>query len=134
MSGGNISVKTFITTSENSPKKLVLQFDASLLNQEGIKQTVAETINQMAPVIKKVESLPNGNILMISLDTSTLKVCLFEDNNVEATCKIIDAEIKIIPTSNLSNKKATVHDPNSNLSTNLKNTIEQATEYVLSLD
>lgn len=128
-----ISVSTSIGNNDNGQKILIIQFDASLLNEKGIKQTVAKTINQIQPRIKNVESLSNGNINVVTLDTSTLDVRLFEDNDnneksVEATCNIVDVEIQVVTKNKIGSTRAIISDPNLNLSTDLKKTIEQITE------
>ena len=124
----NISLECKFGTNNSGHEILIISFDASNLNESGMQQAVAGAVNQMSKSIQIIENQKNNIIRIRYLDKESLDVTLFDDNILEATCRIIDTTIQIVSkqVANSSQVEVEIQDLDSTLPSHMKDKITEA--------
>lgn len=124
----NISLECNFGTNDSGHEILIISFDASNLNESGMQQAVAGAVNQMSKSIQIIENQKDNIIRIRYLDKESLDVTLFDDNILEATCRIIDTSMQIVSkqVSNSSQIEVEIQDLDSVLPSYMKDKITEA--------
>ena len=123
----NISLECNFGTNDSDHEILIISFDASNLNERGMQQAVAGAVNQMSKSIQIIENQKDNIIRIRYLDKESLDVSLFDDNILEATCRIIDTTMQIVSkqVSNSSQIEVEIQDLDSSLPSYMKDKITE---------
>jgi hypothetical protein len=124
----NISLECNFGTNDSGHEILIISFDASNLNESGMQQAVAGAVNQMSKSIQIIENQKDNIIRIRYLDKESLDVTLFDDNILEATCRIIDTSMQIVSkqVANSSQIEVEIQDLDSVLPSYMKDKITEA--------
>lgn len=124
----NISLECNFGTNYSGHEILIISFDASNLNESGMQQAVAGAVNQMSKSIQIIENQKDNIIRIRYLDKESLDVTLFDDNILEATCRIIDTSMQIVSkqVANSSQIEVEIQDLDSTLPSYMKDKITEA--------
>ena len=124
----NVSLECNFGTNDSGHEILIISFNASNLNEIGMQQAVAGAVNQMSKSIQIIENQKNNIIRIRYLDKESLDVTLFDDNILEATCRIIDTSMQIVSkqVSNSSQIEVEIQDLDSTLPSYMKDKITEA--------
>jgi len=123
----NISLECNFGTNDSDHEILIISFDASNLNERGMQQAVAGAVNQMSKSIQIIENQKDNIIRIRYLDKESLDVTLFDDNILEATCRIIDTSMQIVSkqVANSSQVEVEIQDLDSTLPSYMKDKITE---------